>query len=60
MIPILDISIQEEIAAKVQKSFALRRQSEQLFEDAKQAVEIAIEQDEKTALEWLEETGVEV
>lgn len=60
VIPILDISIQEEIAAKVQKSFALRRQSEQLFEDAKQAVEIAIEQDEKTALEWLKEKGVEV
>lgn len=53
IIPIFDIEIQKEIAAKVQESFALRRQSEQLLEYAKQAVELAIEEGEEKAIEWL-------
>lgn len=53
VIPILDIDIQEEIAAKVQESFALRRKSKELLEYAKQAVELAIEQGENHAIEWL-------
>ncbi len=53
LIPILDEPIQNKISEKIQQSFALRRQSEQLLENAKQAVEIAIEQDEDKALEWL-------
>lgn len=52
-IPVLDADIQKDIAAKVQKSFALRRQSKQLLEYAKQAVELAIEQGEDVALAWL-------
>ena len=39
----------------VQKSFALRHQSKQLLEYAKQAVEMAIEQGEDTALAWLKD-----
>ena len=53
IIPILDMSIQKGIATRVQKSFALRQQSKQLLEYAKQAVEMAIEQGEDAALEWL-------
>ena len=53
LIPILDMDIQKEIAAKVQESFALRKKSKDLLEYAKQAVEMAIEQGEDVALEWL-------
>ncbi len=59
IIPILDIEIQKEIAQKVQESFSLRHKSEQLLEYAKQAVEMAIEQGEENAMEWLKEKGVE-
>lgn len=54
-IPIFDDSIQEHIAVKVQESFSLRKQSKQLLEYAKQAVEKAIEQGEDVALEWLKD-----
>ena len=54
-IPILDGEIQKDIAEKVQNSFALRRQSKQLLEYAKQAVEMAIEQGEDAALAWLKD-----
>lgn len=55
IIPILEMNIQKEIAAKVQESFTLRKQSKQLLEYAKQAVEIAIEQGEGVALKWLKD-----
>ena len=55
VIPILDMPVQEIIAAKVQESFALRRKSKELLEYAKQAVEMAIEQGEEIALNWLNE-----
>ena len=54
-IPIFDDSIQEHIAVKVQESFSLCKQSKQLLEYAKQAVEKAIEQGEDVALEWLKD-----
>ena len=54
-LPMIDDDIQEEIAAKVQESFALRKQSKQLLEYAKQAVEMAIEQGEDVAMEWLKD-----
>ncbi len=53
VIPVLDMPTQEIIAAKVQESFALRRKSKELLEYAKQAVEMAIEQGETIALNWL-------
>lgn len=42
-LPKIEQSVQKQIATKVQESFALRHQSEQLLENAKRAVEIAIE-----------------
>lgn len=54
-LPMIDEDVQKVIAAKVQESFALRKQSKQLLEYAKQAVEMAIEQGEDTALEWLKD-----
>lgn len=54
-IPILNEEIQKGIAAKVQESFTLRHQSKQLLEYAKQAVELAIEQGEPSALAWLKD-----
>jgi restriction endonuclease S subunit len=62
-IPMLNNATQQQIAADVQRSFALRRESERLLDTAKQAVEIAIEQSEDVALRWLTENdtaGMEV
>ncbi len=53
-IPILSEDKQTQIQKKVIESFNLRKQSKHLLECAKRAVEIAIEQDEQTAIGWLE------
>lgn len=58
--PKIGNTIQKEVASKVQESFALRYRSEQLLEYAKRAVELAIEQGEKKAMEWLKGKNVEV
>lgn len=55
MVPILQESIQQEIAKTVRTSFALREQSKALLKAATRAVEIAIEQDEATGIKYLEE-----
>ena len=54
LIPILPEAKQTEIEQKIAESSALRQQSKRLLESAKHAVEIAIEQDEPTAIAWLE------
>ena len=54
VIPILDQEKQAEIEQKVLESFNLRKRAKDLLEHAKRAVEIAIEQDEQAAIEWLE------
>ena len=54
VLPILPEPKQTQIRQKVIESFYLRKQSKRLLECAKRAVEIAIEQDEQTALNWLE------
>lgn len=54
LIPILDEDKQEQIQQKVTESFTLRKQSKHLLECAKNAVEMAIEEDEETAMQWLE------
>ncbi len=54
MIPILHETKQTQIQQKIRQSFHLRKQSNHLLECAKRAVEIAIEQDEQTATNWLE------
>ena len=54
-LPMIDGDIQKEIAVKVQEAFTLRKQSKQLLEYAKQAVEMAIEQGEDVVLAWLKD-----
>ena len=54
IIPILPEGKQTQIQQKAVESLNLRMQSKHLLECAKRAVEIAIEQDEQTAIEWLE------
>ena len=55
VIPILPEEKQIQIQQKVVESCNLRTQSKHLLECAKRAVEIAIEEDEQTALDWLEQ-----
>ena len=54
VIPILSKEKQTEIQEKILESFTLRKRAKDLLECAKRAVEIAIEQDEQAAIEWLE------
>lgn len=44
LIPKIDSTTQEQIASKIQKSFALRKVAKDLLESAKSKVEHAIEQ----------------
>ncbi len=60
VLPILSEEKQTQIQQKVVESFTLRKQSKHLLECAKQAVEMAIEQDEKTAINWLESATKEI
>ena len=53
VVPILPEEIQFEIQNKVIEAFNLRKDSKQLLECALQAVEIAIEQGEQVAIDWL-------
>lgn len=53
VIPILPEEKQTQIQQKITESFNLRTQSKHLLECAKRAVEMAIEQDEQTAINWL-------
>lgn len=54
-IPIIDIKTQTQIANLIQQSFTLKAQSEALLTTAKRAVELAIETNEQTALEYIEQ-----
>lgn len=56
-IPCIDEETQEKIAAMVQESFTLKAESERLLDVAKRAVEIAIEQDEKAGMAYIEENS---
>lgn len=60
VIPKLPINKQHLLAEKIQKSFKLKHQSEHLLEVAKHAVEIAIEQDEKAATQYIQQNTKEV
>lgn len=53
IVPLLDLEIQTKIATLIQQSFTLKSQSEQLLATAKHAVELAIETDEQTALDYI-------
>ena len=59
-IPCLSQAIQKEIQKKVTESFELRKKSKQLLENAKCAVEMAIEKDERQAIEWLDANNVKL
>lgn len=54
LVPLLSREKQIEIEQRRSESFQLRHHSKKLLESAKKAVEIAIEQDEPTAGNWLE------
>ena len=53
-VPKIKAEKQSEIEQKVLESFNGRKRAKDLLEHAKRAVEIAIEQDEQAAIEWLE------
>lgn len=53
VVPVIDFDKQREIADLVEESFKLKKQSEHLLEVAKTAVEMAIEQDEATAIAFI-------
>lgn len=55
VIPVLPYDIQLEITMKVQESFSLRKKSKACINKAVKAVEMAIEQDEDTAIRYLKE-----
>lgn len=54
IVPTIRTEKQTEIQQKVDESFNLRKQAKDLLEWAKRSVEIAVEQDEQTAIDWLE------
>jgi restriction endonuclease S subunit len=57
-IPFINKDVQTQIADLVQQSFTLKAESERLLETAKRSVEIAIETDEQTALDYInQQTG---
>lgn len=60
LIPNLSNETQTQIAELVERSFSLKQKSEQLLESAKKAVEMAIEQDEEIALEWIEKQLIDL
>ena len=60
VIPLLSEEKQIQIQQKIIESFNLRKQSNHLLECAKRAVEIAIEQDEQTAIDYLENRTKEI
>ncbi|WP_142386523.1 restriction endonuclease subunit S [Bacillus sp. Marseille-P3661] len=54
IIPIIPYNVQEHIAALIEESFSLKKYSETLLETAKNAVEISIEQDEASAISFID------
>ena len=59
-VPIIREEKQAEIEQKIVESFSLRNHAKHLLECAKHAVEIAIEQDEQAAVNWLESVSLEL
>ena len=52
-IPLLDFKTEKKIVEKIRASHQLKKQSKHFLEAAKRAVEMAIEEDEETAMDWL-------
>lgn len=59
-LPIIRSEAQTQIQNMVTESFNMRKQSKHLLECAKRAVEIAIEQNEDTAIKWLNDETPEM
>lgn len=57
-IPLIDLLKQDQIAELVEESFKLKTESERLLEIAKKAVEIAIETDEQTAINFIKDNEI--
>ncbi len=57
-LPLIHSKAQKQISDKVQEYFVLCRQSEQLLENAKRAVEIAIEKGQDKTISWLNEVNI--
>ncbi len=53
VVPIIDFDKQQQIANLIEESFSLKKQSEHLLEVAKKSVEIAIEENETVAMEFI-------
>ena len=53
ILPVIPSDKQAHIKQRVTESFSLRKQSKHLLECAKRAVEIAIEEGEQAAIDWL-------
>lgn len=53
VVPVIDFDMQQQIADLVEESFKLKKLSEHLLEVAKTAVEMAIEQDEQAAIQFI-------
>ena len=53
IVPIIEYTKQQQIANLIEESFSLKKQSEHLLEVAKKAVEIAIEEDEQVAIDFI-------
>lgn len=53
LIPFIDLTIQQQIASLIKESFSLKSESERLLEVAKTAVEMAIEEGEEKAMEYI-------
>lgn len=56
-LPLVNTTIQQEISQQVQESFKLRSESKRLLEVAKRTVEIAIEEDEEKAIQYINKYG---
>lgn len=53
IVPIINYSKQQQIAKLIEESFFLKKESEHLLEVAKRAVEIAIEENEEIAINYI-------
>ncbi|WP_228458275.1 restriction endonuclease subunit S [Chryseobacterium schmidteae] len=57
VVPIIDLEIQKQIAKLIRESFALKAESANLLDVAKRAVEIAIEENEQTAIKFIQKNS---
>jgi len=53
-LPVIKMDVQQKIAGIIGESFKQKQKSEQLLETAKHAVEMAIEEGEDRAMEWMD------